>query len=41
MNSENRHFVIENPEIHLHPKAQSKLLDFFCFLAARVYITRE
>ena len=28
-------FVIENPEIHLHPKAQSKLLDFFCFLAAR------
>lgn len=28
-------FVIENPEIHLHPKAQSKMLDFFCFLAAR------
>lgn len=28
-------FVIENPEIHLHPKAQSKLLDFFCFLACK------
>ena len=28
-------FVIENPEIHLHPKAQSKLLEFFSFLAAR------
>ena len=25
--------IIENPEIHLHPKAQSKLSDFFVFLA--------
>lgn len=28
-------FIIENPEIHLHPKAQSKLLEFFSFLATR------
>lgn len=28
-------FIVENPEIHLHPGAQSKLLEFFCFLAAR------
>lgn len=28
-------FVIENPEIHLHPSAQSRLLDFFSFLASR------
>lgn len=28
-------FIVENPEIHLHPKAQSKLLDFFSFLATR------
>jgi len=25
--------IIENPEIHLHPKAQSKLTDFFVFIA--------
>jgi len=25
--------IIENPEIHLHPKAQSKLSDFFVLLA--------
>lgn len=25
--------VIENPEIHLHPKAQAKLADFFAFIA--------
>lgn len=25
--------IIENPEIHLHPKAQSDLADFFCFIA--------
>lgn len=25
--------VIENPEIHLHPKAQSKLMDFLYFIA--------
>lgn len=25
--------VVENPEIHLHPKAQSDLADFFCFIA--------
>lgn len=24
--------IIENPEIHLHPKAQSKIADFFTFL---------
>ena len=28
-------FIVENPEIHLHPGAQSKLLEFFCFLASR------
>ena len=28
-------FIIENPEIHLHPGAQSKLLEFFSYLAAR------
>lgn len=28
-------FVVENPEIHLHPKAQSRLLEFFCYLSAR------
>jgi len=25
--------IIDNPEIHLHPKAQSKLLNFFSFIA--------
>jgi predicted ATPase len=25
--------IVENPEIHLHPKAQSDLTDFFCFIA--------
>jgi predicted ATPase len=28
-------FIIENPEIHLHPGAQSKLLEFFSFLASK------
>ena len=28
-------FIVENPEIHLHPGAQSKLLEFFCYLSAR------
>lgn len=28
-------FVVENPEIHLHPGAQSRLLEFFCYLAGR------
>lgn len=28
-------FVVENPEIHLHPGAQSKLLEFLCYLSAR------
>lgn len=28
-------FIVENPEIHLHPGAQAKLLEFFCFLADR------
>ncbi len=27
--------LIENPEIHLHPKAQSKLGEFFAFVASR------
>lgn len=26
-------FIVENPEVHLHPKAISKLADFFVFLA--------
>ena len=26
-------FIIENPEIHLHPKSQSKLAEFFAFVA--------
>lgn len=26
--------IIENPEIHLHPKAQSDLADFLCFIAS-------
>ncbi len=25
--------IIENPEIHLHPKAQSKLIEFFIYIA--------
>lgn len=25
--------IIENPEIHLHPKAQSKLIEFFIFIS--------
>jgi len=27
--------IIENPEIHLHPKAQSKLGEFFAFVASK------
>lgn len=27
--------IVENPEIHLHPAAQSKLIEFFAFLASR------
>lgn len=27
--------MIENPEVHLHPKAQSKLADFFAFIAQK------
>lgn len=27
--------IIENPEIHLHPRAQSKFTEFFTFLASR------
>ena len=27
--------MIENPEIHLHPRAQSRLGEFFAFLASR------
>lgn len=26
-------FIVENPEIHLHPCAQARLMEFFCFLA--------
>ncbi len=26
-------FIVENPEIHLHPKAQAKIANFFSFLA--------
>lgn len=25
--------IVENPELHLHPKAQAELTDFFCFVA--------
>lgn len=28
-------FMIENPEIHLHPGAQSRILEFFSYLAMR------
>lgn len=28
-------FIVENPEIHLHPMAQSKMIEFLSFLAAR------
>lgn len=28
-------FIVENPEIHLHPAAQSKITEFFAFLATR------
>ena len=27
-------FLIENPEIHLHPKSQARLADFFAFVAS-------
>jgi len=27
--------IIENPEIHLHPKAQAKLGEFFAFIASK------
>ncbi|MGH4140861.1 DUF3696 domain-containing protein [Clostridium sp.] len=30
---ENETFIIENPEIHLHPKAQSRLTEFFIFIS--------
>ena len=26
-------FIIENPEIHLHPKSQARLAEFFAFVA--------
>jgi predicted ATPase len=28
-------FIVENPEIHLHPGAQSRLLDFLSYMATR------
>ncbi len=31
----NNIIIIENPEIHLHPKAQSRLTDFFTFVASK------
>jgi predicted ATPase len=31
----NHILIIENPEIHLHPKAQSRMAEFFVFLASR------
>ena len=27
--------IVDNPEIHLHPKAQSRLLDFFSFISKK------
>lgn len=30
---ENQTIIIENPEIHLHPKAQSRLTEFFIFIS--------
>lgn len=30
---QNETFIIENPEIHLHPKAQSRLTEFFIFIS--------
>ncbi|TCO67894.1 DUF3696 domain-containing protein [Marinisporobacter balticus] len=30
---ENETLIIENPEIHLHPKAQSRLTEFFIFIS--------
>nr|WP_278002127.1 DUF3696 domain-containing protein [Clostridium botulinum] len=30
---ENEALIIENPEIHLHPKAQSRLTEFFIFIS--------
>lgn len=30
---ENETLIIENPEIHLHPKAQSRLIEFFIFVS--------
>lgn len=30
---ENETLIIENPEIHLHPKAQSRLIEFFIFIS--------
>ena len=31
----NNIIIIENPEIHLHPKAQAKLGEFFAFIASK------
>ena len=31
--SKNEVFIIENPEIHLHPKSQASLAEFFAFIA--------
>lgn len=30
---ENETLIIENPEIHLHPKAQARLIEFFIFIS--------
>lgn len=34
-------FIIENPEIHLHPKAQLKLMDFLSFMSSFCQIIIE
>ncbi len=35
LSKQNSIIIIENPEIHLHPKAQSRLMEFLIFIATR------